>query len=348
MRYRVDPVRRSRAGGNPSFVVPAQAGIQSVSSSFEKNMAEKTSAEIESEVDAKGPTADHQAAGETERGKEREAEDRQFVPVVVKRSEESRRHPDDMLEKAVEEGNEQLSRRTFSLLLSSVAAGLILGFSAMAVAVASVAIELPDQPILERVIVALFYPFGFVMCIMSGAQLFTEHTATAVYPVLERKASSRQLWRLWLIVIVGNLLGTLASACLQALAEPVVGAADGYIHVGEHLVGFATLPMLISALLAGWLMAQGGWLLHSGGQMSGQIMSIYLVTFLIGVGGLHHSIAGSAEVFAAMLLGADISFSEMVRFIGVALLGNLIGGSLFVAVLNYTHIRSTQATNLEK
>lgn len=285
---------------------------------------------------------------ETERSVERDAEDQQFMPVVIKRTDESRRHPDDMLEKAVEEGQEQLERQSVSLFLSAIAAGMILGFSAMAVAVASVAFELPDQPLLKRILVALFYPLGFVMCLMSGAQLFTEHTATAVYPVLERRATVSQLLRLWFVVVLGNLLGAFASAMLQTLADPVVGASVGYIEVGEHLVAFSSLPLLISGLLAGWLMAQGGWLLLSTTHASGQIMAIYLVTFLIGVGGLHHSIAGSAEIFSAMMLGANVPLAELGRFLGLALLGNLIGGSLFVAVLNYTHIRGTQSTTQEE
>jgi hypothetical protein len=65
---------------------------------------------------------------------ERLEEDHEFVPVIVKRTDESRRHPDDVLVTAIAEGLEQLSRPALSLGLSSIAAGLILGFTAMAVA----------------------------------------------------------------------------------------------------------------------------------------------------------------------------------------------------------------------
>jgi formate-nitrite transporter family protein len=71
----------------------------------------------------------------TERAKERAKEDAQFVPVVVKRTDEAKRHPDDMLEQAVKDGLEQTQRRAGSLVLSSVAAGLIIGFTAVPVGV---------------------------------------------------------------------------------------------------------------------------------------------------------------------------------------------------------------------
>lgn len=45
----------------------------------------------------------------TERGRASSREDQQYVPVIVKRSDEVRRQPDDALEKAIEEGLEQLN-----------------------------------------------------------------------------------------------------------------------------------------------------------------------------------------------------------------------------------------------
>ena len=148
----------------------------------------------------------------TDREVERDREDRHFVPVIVKRTDEARRHPDDILQTAIEEGYEQLHRRPLSLFLSAVGAGLILGFVAMSVGVVSTATAGVESEILRRIAVALVYPLGFVVCIMSGNELFTEHTATAVYPVLDQRSGLWRLLRLWLVVGGGNLLGTLFSA----------------------------------------------------------------------------------------------------------------------------------------
>jgi formate/nitrite transporter FocA (FNT family) len=179
---------------------------------------------------------------------------------------------------------------------------------------------------------------------MSGTELFTEHTATAVYPVLDRCAGVRPLLRLWLLVGSGNLLGTLASAGLLTLADPVVGAQAGYLDIASHALTVRPVPLLASSLLAGWLMALGAWLILATPPTVSQLLSIYIVTFLIGLGGLHHSIAGAAEMFTAYLIAEQFSLGQVLRFLGFALLGNLIGGSLFVAGLNYAHIRQSRAT----
>jgi formate/nitrite transporter FocA (FNT family) len=278
----------------------------------------------------------------TERGIERGAEDEDFVPVIIKRTDESVRHPDDVLENAISHGLEQLNRSSVSLILSSFGAGLILGFTVMAVAVMATLTEPLQDPFLLRISMALVYPLGFIVCIMVGTQLFTEHTATAVYPVLSGKAGLKRLGRLWAYVLLGNLLGAAASAGLLDLAEEVILAHEGYIHLGRHLVGFSAQPLFFSSMLAGWLMALGGWLVLVTSPALSQMMCIYAVTFLIGLGGLHHSIAGACELFVYIFVGDEATLFESLRFLVIAIAGNLIGGSVFVAGFNYTHIRKTQ------
>lgn len=294
-----------------------------------------------------GIAAREASGSSTERERERTREDEQYVPVIVKRTDEARRHPDDILQVAIAEGLEQLNRPPASLFLSAIGAGLIVSFTAMAVAVVSALVADVDWPALERISTALVYPLGFVVCLMSGVELFTEHTATAVYPVLDRRSKPWRLLRLWLLVGSGNLLGTCVSAGLLTAADEVVGARRGYIEVGRHLVDIDLLPLLVSAVLAGWLMAIGAWLILATPPTVSQLMSIYIVTFLIGLGGLHHSIAGSAEMLTAYWIGDEFTLAQVIRFIGCAMIGNLVGGSLFVAGLNYAHIRKSQATRPE-
>jgi len=280
----------------------------------------------------------------TDRAQQREREEQDFVPVIIKRTDEARRHPDDVLEMAIFEGLEQLKRRPYSLWLSAIAAGMILAFTAMAVAVLSTVTQSVDALLLQRLGIALVYPLGFVICLMSGTELFTEHTATAVYPVLDGRASPVRLVRLWGIVISGNLIGAFAGALLLTLADEVIQARQGYIAIGEHLTSYANVPLFLSSILAGWLMALGAWLIVATPPSTSQIVSIYIVTFLIGLGGLHHSIAGSVEMFSALMLGDHFTIYQTARFISVALVGNLVGGSVFVALLNYGHIRESQTT----
>ena len=94
-------------------------------------------------------------------------------------------------------------------------------------------------------------------------------------------------------------------------------------------------------------MALAAWLVMATQPTLSQMVSIYIVTFIIGIGGLHHSIAGSVEIFTAYFISNHFSVSQVLRFIGMTIFGNLVGGSIFVALLNYGHIRETQKTSLD-
>jgi len=280
--------------------------------------------------------------GEKTREQSRKEEDGNYVPVIIKRSDETGRHPDDALENAIEEGVEQLCRPALSLFLSALAGGLIVGFSAMAVAVVlTLTLKLNAPEIAGRIASAFVYPLGFIVCILSGAQLFTEHTATALYPVLDRKAKLVQLLNLWGIVILGNLVGAFGSASLLFMAGEVIDAEAGFISIGHHLTKFSNTSLFVSAVLAGWLMATAAWLVASTSQSQARITVIFVVTFLIGLGGFHHSIAGAVEMFAAVLYDPQFTIPIASRFISVTLCGNTVGGVFFVALLNYAYIRRT-------
>jgi formate/nitrite transporter FocA (FNT family) len=281
----------------------------------------------------------------TRRSIERKTEDRRATPVIIKRNDEGVRDPDDMLEKAICEGVKQLERRKSSLFLSSVSGGLVLGFSVISVSFAYLLVPQEFGYHLQKFAMALFYPLGFIICILSGSQLFTEHTALAVYPILDKRGSKRQLLKVWSLVLAGNLTGTFLSSCLITLSGSLTKTASGYISIAENFLSHSSFEVFIGSILAGWLMAMGSWLLLATPPTTSRILCIYIVTFIIGIGGFQHSVVGSAEVFTGILLKPSIMCLGAFKTLGITVLGNLIGGSVLVAFLNYSHIKGTQQVN---
>lgn len=281
----------------------------------------------------------HEQSSEIEdRSVERARESEQYQPVIVKRTDETFRHADDVLEMAIHEGKSQLQRPAIALFMSSVAAGMIIGCTVLAVGV--MASILGNMDGINKIFVALVYPLGFILCILSRTELFTEHTATAVYPLLDGSEKVANVLKLWLIVIAGNLLGGLLIALMLTMADDVIHASSGYLMLAEHVLNYDYNVLFVSAILAGWIMATGAWTILSTHSTGSQILCIYIATLIIGIGGLHHSIAGSVELFVGLFTSEDITVASIVPAIGVILAGNAVGGSIFVALLNYGHIRS--------
>ncbi len=232
------------------------------------------------------------------------------------------------------EGEDELGRPSSALAWSGVAAGLSMGFSFVAEALLQSA--LPDTP--WRPLITKFgYSLGFLFVILGRQQLFTENTLTPILPLLHRTHSIFEVARLWCVVLAANLVGTVLFALF--IARSSIFNAD--IHaaladVGSHLVAHGFWSTFCGAILAGWLIALMVWLLPFA--ESARFFVIVIVTYMVGIGGFNHIIAGSADAGYLLFTGGAGAWELVSRFWLPTLLGNAIGGVLLVAALNHAQV----------
>lgn len=255
------------------------------------------------------------------------------------KKEESTRPYQEILELQIEQGTAELERPVRGLLFSSLSAGLDIGFSILFIAAMATLIEDATSPIIERLLLANMYSIGFIFVVFGRSELFTEHTTLAAIPVLHNRAPYRSLWRLWALVYIGNLVGALVFARIVVTVGPALGTIK--LRVFEELawkvVDHGWWVIVLSAILAGWLMGLLSWLVSAGRDTVGQILFVWLITAGIGFAELHHSIVGSVEVLAGIMAGESITLSHFFYFLVWTTLGNAIGGVFFVAIIKSAH-----------
>jgi formate-nitrite transporter family protein len=248
-----------------------------------------------------------------------------------------------VLEQHVQQATEELERPAPGLFLSSLSAGLDIGFGPllMAVIASSTAGVLP-RPIVE-LLMALAYTIGFVLVVIGRSALFTEHTTSAVLPVLAKRAGIEKIFRLWSIVLIGNLVGGTLIAAFIGIIGPRLGVVDPTElgSIAHKLLSHDWWLMLMSAVVAGWIMGLLAWLVVASRETTSQIVVVILTSFVIGSAGLHHSIAGSIEVLMALFAGTGVTLGDYGVFILWAVVGNAIGGVVFVALLKFAHVRAS-------
>jgi formate/nitrite transporter FocA (FNT family) len=198
--------------------------------------------------------------------------------------------------------------------------------------------ELSDSSL--NLSLAFAYPIGFIFVILGRSELFTEHTNLAVLPVLNGSAKIVNLLQLWGIIFVGNLLGGYLFGFILTQMGPAmeVVSKESLYHFAHKMTKYSWWITLGSALFAGWLMGLLSWLVTSSKDTISRIFVIILVTTVIGIGGLHHSIIGSIEVFAGLIVDERITLGHYLHFQFFTTLGNIIGGTFFVAVIKYSHL----------
>lgn len=257
--------------------------------------------------------------------------------IDTKSDKEEIEDQDDILVKQLCEGLDTYRKNRVSTFLSSLMAGLEIGFSFMLVAIVYTLFNGTIDDNYIPYLAAFLYPLGFILVVLGKSILFTEQTSLLSLPVLSRRKTVGDLMSLWGIVILGNLVGGYLIGALLVWIGPQLGVISyqGIENLSDHVNHYSRDIILVSSVLAGWLMALLSWIITSTHKATGKILIIYIVTFVIALAGLHHSIVGSIEVFAGFLVSDKITFIDYLTFQLTSLLGNAIGGVFFVAILKY-------------
>jgi len=236
------------------------------------------------------------------------------------------------------EGCNELERSTSALFWSGLAAGLSMGFSFLAQGILRT--YLPDAH-WRPLVVSLGYSLGFLIVIIGSQQLFTENTLTPIIPLLSEKSRKilRNVGRLWGAVLVSNMIGAFLFALVLARLAVVEPDVQRTLSDLSHEALKHDIPTtFLHAIFAGWIIALMVWMLP--GAESSKLAVIIVMTWLIGVAGWAHVVAGGTEVMYGAIRG-EASWSRAIGgYLLPTLVGNVLGGITLVAALNHAQATS--------
>jgi formate-nitrite transporter family protein len=236
------------------------------------------------------------------------------------------------------QGDQELERSVAALWWSALAAGLTMGLSLMGMGLLNS--RLPDGEGF-KVIASFGYCAGFLAVILARQQLFTENTLTAVLPVMSKPNLSNfgRLLRLWSVVLVGNLCGTLLVAYVM-LHLPIFDTKTdlAFLDIGRKVMENDSGQMFAKGIISGWMIATMVWMIPS--MESAKMWIIILITYLMALGDFTHIVVGSAEV-SYLVFAGELPWRDFwCVFAGPTLAGNIIGGSCIFALISHAQVRS--------
>jgi formate/nitrite transporter FocA (FNT family) len=255
-------------------------------------------------------------------------------PVSI---ETSRLTAHEIYEQASENARDELSRSTRALAFSGVAGGITMGLTALAVGTARA--FLPAGSVSDF-ISYLFYPVGFIAVIIGRSQLFTENTLYPVVLLLKERGHVLNTLRLWTTVFAANVAGAFIFALLAvktSALQPKI--ADELVRMGEAMVSPSAGTIFWTGVIGGWLIALVAWMVSASHWTIGQIVMVWLLTFVVGAGRFAHCIATSGEILAAVVGGPLPAYSYL-RWIAPATAGNIVGGVVIVSLLNWGQVKA--------
>jgi formate/nitrite transporter FocA (FNT family) len=242
----------------------------------------------------------------------------------------------EIFDAAVLNAREEIKRTPRTLAFSGTLGGLAMGLTGLSVAAAR---SFLGDSLPAHLLSLTLYPVGFIAVIIGRAQLFTENTLYPVVLVLDERKHVLETLRLWAVVFAANVVGAFLFALLAvrtgALRSETV---EQLIKLGTEALNGSGAHFFWSGIIGGWLIAMVAWEVTASHWTIGQLVMIWILTFVVGIGRLAHCIAGSGEILAAVV-ASQAPLMAYLHWLFFATLGNIVGGVVIVSVLNYGQVR---------
>ena len=210
-----------------------------------------------------------------------------------------------------------------------------------------------------RVLGAMCFSLGLLLVVVAGAELFTGNNLLAM-AWADGKVTTMELLRNWAVVCVANFAGAAGLALLVFLSghTAINGGAVGRAYL-EIAVAKSTLPLselFFRGVLCNVLVCMAVWMVLAGRSVVDKFAAIVLPISAFVAAGFEHSIANMYFFPLALLLkaagaalpagGEAITVYAMLRNLVPVILGNIVGGSVLVALVYYVIYR--RPAKLEK
>ena len=210
-----------------------------------------------------------------------------------------------------------------------------------------------------QVLGGIAFSLGLILVVVAGAELFTGNNLLAM-AWADGKISTMELLRNWLIVCSTNFIGAAGMALLVFYSgHPDMnnGAiADQYIKIATAKCSMPFWTAFYRGVLCNILVCMAIWMAFAGRSVFDKAVAIVFPISAFVAAGFEHSIANMYFIPMGMLLEASghlptnvgvINWAGFFKNLVPVILGNLVGGSVFVGFVYYIiYLRPNQKNDI--
>lgn len=204
----------------------------------------------------------------------------------------------------------------------------------------------------SRLLGGITFSLGLVLVVVAGAELFTGNNLLAM-AWADGKITTRELLLNWLIVALSNFTGAAALAVIVHLSHhPDMNGGAVAVQYVKLAAAKCAMPFgeaFFKGVLCNFLVCMAMWMAMAGRTVTDKLLAIVFPISAFVAAGFEHSIANMYIIPLAMLLqdglAAPVAGAEIVNWTGFArnltpvILGNLVGGSVLVALVYHVIYR---------
>ncbi|RRD64601.1 formate/nitrite transporter family protein [Fretibacterium sp. OH1220_COT-178] len=260
--------------------------------------------------------------------------------------------PAEIAEYVVSVGQSKAELSISKQLVLGILAGAFIAFASQG---SNEAIHTIKSVGLGKSLAGALFATGLILVVVAGGELFTGNSLM-VMALAERRITLRALLRSWIVVYVGNLIGSVLVAYLvlkTGQLKYTEGLLGGFtIKIAASKTGLIFRKAFIMGILCNWLVCLAVGMAYGAKDVAGKVLAIFFPIWLFVTSGFEHSVANMYYIPAGIMAKADPLFMDKALELGVTLqqmealnwrsmflanllpvtLGNILGGTLFVGL----------------
>ena len=223
-----------------------------------------------------------------------------------------------------------------SLAMLGVLAGAFIGLGALysVIVFADPTLGLAAKRVLGGVVFSL----GLILVVVAGAELFTGNNLLAM-AWAQGMVSTRDVLRNWVVVCAANFAGAAGLALLVFLSGHADAYARAYLDIAAAKSALPFWSAFFRGVLCNVLVCMAVWMTLAGRSVTDKVLAVLFPVSAFVAAGFEHSIANMYLFPVAMLLERSADFSWLWTNLVPVIAGNLVGGSVLVALVYYVIYR---------
>lgn len=171
-------------------------------------------------------------------------------------------------------------------------------------------------------------PFGLIMTLVTGGELFTGNTALVTAAWKEGKTDGSSLMKSWVASYVGNFVGSILLAYL-AFKSGTLGSAPASVAIATAKCSLPFDVAFVRGILCNWLVCMAVYMASGCSTMIGKMTAVWFPISAFVALGLDHSVANMFIIPLGIMRGAEISIAQMfTKSLIPVTLGNIVGGAI--------------------
>lgn len=206
---------------------------------------------------------------------------------------------------------------------------------------------------IARLSAGVVFSLGLILVVLGGAELFTGNNLI-IMAWASRKVTTAAVLKNWVIVYLGNFIGSIFTALLMIVAKQYTfgGGAVGLtaMNIASSKVGLGFWQAIALGILCNGLVCLAVWMTYSGRSVVDKILAILFPISAFVAAGFEHSIANMYFIPYALFikafdpafistLGDKVNLSSLtwdaffLKNLLPVTIGNIIGGAVLVGVV---------------